>query len=173
MVDDLLWETHTPLCYVSLMGLDQYLFAKNYLSPMAWRGEETNAKFEEVKQAVGCGSFLDTQLPSIQCQVKVGYWRKANAIHQWFVDNCQGGEDDCREAYVDREQLRELRALCQEVLSNKMLATEMLPTQSGFFFGSTEYDEWYFKDLELTVEIIDRCLNEVPADWDFFYGSSW
>ena len=25
-----------------------------------------------------------------------GYWRKANQIHKWFVDNVQGGIDDCR-----------------------------------------------------------------------------
>ncbi len=24
---------------------------------------------------------------------EVLYWRKANAIHQWFVENVQGGED--------------------------------------------------------------------------------
>lgn len=156
-----------------LMGLDQYLFAKNYLSPAEWRGEEANANFRAVATVIGCDSFMDTDLPSIQCQVKVGYWRKANAIHQWFVNNCQGGEDDCREAYVDREQLRELRVICQAVLADRSLADEELPTQSGFFFGSTEYDEWYFKDLELTVEILDRVLANVPDSWDFYYGSSW
>lgn len=25
----------------------------------------------------------------------VGYWRKANQIHRWFVDNVQDGDDDC------------------------------------------------------------------------------
>lgn len=27
---------------------------------------------------------------------EVGYWRKANAIHGWFVDNVQKGNDDCK-----------------------------------------------------------------------------
>ena len=27
---------------------------------------------------------------------EVGYWRKANAIHKWFVDNVQDGNDDCK-----------------------------------------------------------------------------
>lgn len=155
------------------MGLDQYLFAKNYLSPAEWRGEQANKEFTAVATAIDCTRFMDKELPSIQCEVKVGYWRKANAIHQWFVDNCQGGEDDCREAYVGREKLEELRDICKKVLADNTLADEELPTQSGFFFGSTEYDEWYFQDLKLTVEIIDRVLSEVPDNWEFYYGSSW
>jgi hypothetical protein len=59
------------------------------------------------------------------------------------------------------------------VLDNNALAEEYLPTHSGFFFGSTEYDEWYFNDLKLTVEIVDRVLSNVPDDWEFYYGSSW
>ena len=39
---------------------------------------------------------------------KVGYWRKANAIHNWFVINIQDGEDDCKEYYVTVNQLQEL-----------------------------------------------------------------
>jgi hypothetical protein len=51
------------------------------------------------------------------------------------------------------------------------LAEELLPSHSGFFFGSTEYDEWYFKDLTRTVEIIDRCL---ASKFDYFeYQASW
>jgi hypothetical protein len=140
---------------------------------MEWRGQETIDKFNEVADTISVRDFMDTDIPSIQCQVKVGYWRKANAIHQWFVDNCQDGRDDCREYYVTREQLEELRKFCQMVLDNHALAEEFLPTQSGFFFGGTEYDEWYFNDLKLTVEIIDRVLVKVPDGWDFAYGSSW
>lgn len=155
------------------MGLDQYLYAKNYLSPAEWRGEEATKDFNFIADAIGCRTFMHTDLPSIQCQVKVGYWRKANAIHQWFVDTCQDGNDDCREAYVSREQLEELRKVCVMVIDNNALAGEHLPTQSGFFFGSTEYDEWYYADLKDTVAIIDRCLNEVPDTYEFYYGSSW
>ena len=39
---------------------------------------------------------------------ETGYWRKANHIHQWFVENIQDGNDDCREYYVPRERLKEL-----------------------------------------------------------------
>lgn len=84
------------------------------------------------------------------------YWCKTNAIHKWFVDNVQGGNDDCGYYYVDMEQLHELRDTCQKVLDDHSLAEVLLPTQAGFFFGSTEFDEWYWIDLARTVEEIDR-----------------
>jgi hypothetical protein len=130
-------------------------------------------KFNTIADAIGVRDFMDKELPSIQCQVKVGYWRKANAIHDWFVQNCQDGNDDCRESYVSIEQLEELRKICQMVLDNHALASEYLPTTSGFFFGSTEYDEWYFQDLQSTVEIIDNALSKIGDEWTFSYQSSW
>lgn len=47
----------------------------------------------------------------------VGYWRKANHIHKWFVDNVQDGEDDCKEYRVSIEQLHKLRDICFDILS--------------------------------------------------------
>jgi hypothetical protein len=88
------------------------------------------------------------------------------------VDNCQNGEDDCREAYVSRERLTELRDLCKEVIADHSKADELLPTQQGFFFGSQEYDEGYFSDLELTVKILENALS-MSDEWDFGYQSSW
>ena len=49
------------------------------------------------------------------------YWRKANQIHKWFVDHCQDGIDDCREAYVSDEQLEELLNLCKKVKDTAIL----------------------------------------------------
>lgn len=155
------------------MGLDQYLYAKKYLSPSEWRGDKAKEQFEAVITAVNADEFVSKDLPSAQVEVKVGYWRKSNQVHQWFVDNCQDGHDDCREAYVDRAQLIELRDLCEKVLADHSLASELLPCQGGFFFGSTEYDEWYFGDLSETVLTLNQCLVEVPEDWDFYYQSSW
>ncbi len=96
-----------------------------------------------------------------------GYWRKANAVHAWFVNNCQNGHDDCRAAEVTYEQLQELRTLCVEVIETKNHG--LLPPQSGFFFGSTEIDEDYFDDLEETIKIIDA----LDPDGEYYYQSSW
>lgn len=73
---------------------------------------------------------------------------------------------------MSREQLEELLGVVNEVLADHSKADELLPTQSGFFFGSTEYDEYYFGDLELTKKILKNALS-MPKEWDFGYSSSW
>ena len=100
------------------------------------------------------------------------YWRKANAIHKWFVEKCQGGVDECQQTVVTRAQLEELVDLCKQVLANNDLAEQLLPTQSGFFFGSTDYNLWYFEDLKRTVEEVETILLNVNNK-KFIYQSSW
>jgi hypothetical protein len=100
----------------------------------------------------------------------VGYWRKANQIHKWFVDNVQEGVDNCSEYYVSKEQLKQLLNVCKKVKEDNTLAEELLPTSSGFFFGNTEYNEWYFKDIEYTIQLLEPLLKE---DGDYYYTSSW
>lgn len=109
----------------------------------------------------------------LELTIEAGYWRKANAIHQWFVRECQNGEDDCGSYPVSLAKLAELREVCLEVLAEPERATELLPTQSGFFFGSTEYGPGYLGDLENTVDIVDYCLGLDDGVWDFSYQSSW
>lgn len=154
------------------MGLDQYLYASKYTSNSEWREEDERKLFNDLLTAIDGEKFIHDDLPSIIIDLKVGYWRKANQIHQWFVSNVQSGEDNCAEYYVSREQLEELRNACMEVIKDENKADELLPTQSGFFFGSTEIDEWYWQDVKATVEIIDRCLT-MPDTWTFKYQSSW
>ena len=38
--------------------------------------------------------------------------------------------------------------MCNQVLKDHSKAEELLPTMSGFFFGSTDYDDYYYKDVE-------------------------
>jgi hypothetical protein len=73
--------------------------------------------------------------------------------------------------FVNKERLEQLKKVCLEVLENKSLAEDLLPTSSGFFFGSTTYDEYYYGDLNHTIEIINRCLE---SKFDYFeYQASW
>ena len=55
----------------------------------------------------------------------------------------------------------------------KTTTYELLPTTSGFFFGDTNYSEYYFDDLKYTVEQIDKLLTDQYKSWDFEYHSSW
>ena len=143
------------------MGLDMYLNAKRFL----WHSEEALSEdiahhFPELK-----GKRVKEVI------VEALYWRKANAIHKWFVDNVQEGTDDCGNYDVSREQLAELRELILEVLASK--DASKLPPQAGFFFGSTDVTDWYWEDLKSTAERIEQVLTDFPEDWDFEYSSSW
>jgi hypothetical protein len=156
------------------MGLDMYLNAKRYMSKYFNEGDEAKMKliaevFPELANRKGC--FGDAS-PVKEVRIEAGYWRKANAVHDWFVRNVQEGEDDCGNYHVSREQLEELKELCKQVLEDRERASELLPTTDGFFFGSTEYDQHYFDDLEKTIRIIDDCLT-LHEQWEFEYHSSW
>ena len=153
------------------MGLDMYLNASRYLSDF------DEADVEKKEAMLKLFPELEVYLEKDRSPVKemvaeVGYWRKANAIHNWFVQNVQDGEDDCKKYFVNREELEKLKGLCLQVLADNSLAEELLPPISGFFFGNTEIDEYYIDDLQKTVTIIDKAL-ALPNNWEFEYQSSW
>lgn len=105
---------------------------------------------------------------------QVGYWRKANHIHQWFVEQCQGGVDKCQLTEITKQRLEMLLSACRLVLDNHEQASALLPTQGGFFFGSTDYDEYYFDDIRDTVKIIEEVLETTDFSTQIiFYQSSW
>lgn len=171
------------------MGLDMYLSAEKYISGWDHNPEAQKKLFKRFLKAVGISEkFVDGGSPSGTASFNIGYWRKANAVHAWFVKHVQGGEDECRKHSVSIEQLRELKETCESILAIKdrpevqSLIEEKLPPQAGFFFGSPEVNEWYFQNLKDTIEIVERCekLEAQPVDpksgdygWDFQYQSSW
>jgi hypothetical protein len=104
---------------------------------------------------------------------EVIYWRKANAIHNWFVKNIQEGNDDCGTYYVSKENLENLLKIVKKVLINPILADQLLPTHEGFFFGGAEYDKWYFQDLEKTETELTKILKNWNDEWEYHYHSSW
>lgn len=188
------------------MGLDMYLKAGLYVSGYDFAGEESKERYQRLVDETGLRAAADPETPGADVKVTVAYWRKANAIHRWFVENVQDGEDDCDDHYVSREQLEALRDTCKKALEvadisegqpvhsgttwrpgqeqeenfvvgrailNGNEVAEILPTQGGFFFGSTDYDEWYLSDLESTVKQIDRVLANLPENASLYYHSSW
>lgn len=152
------------------MGLDMYLKAEKFITNFDWRGEEKEIH-KNIREALGLGHY-DNEDAYIEVNITVGYWRKANAIHNWFVKNCQDGVDDCNQYYVSRDKLKELLDLCKETLETK--DASKLPPVAGFFFGSTEVDEWYWSDIEHTILTIEKVLNDKTLEgFDFYYRSSW
>jgi hypothetical protein len=190
------------------MGLDMYLSKKHYIKN--WDHTKPEERFAiSVRQG---GKRLSAIKPQRVTNVveEVAYWRKANQIHRWFVENVQDGNDDCKEYYVSREKLKELLDTVNTVLQSSQLvpgkvtngytmkktddgkfveepilqdgqrladpsvAHALLPTQEGFFFGGTEYDQYYHEDLVYTRDVLTKALAEAEADGaEFYYQSSW
>lgn len=102
------------------------------------------------------------------------YWRKANAIHAWFVEKVQGGVDECQRSVVPREKLADLAKRLGEISADHSKASTLLETRSGFFFGGTEYDEWYFREIDETVAAFARIRKfGLTDDATIIYHSSW
>lgn len=194
------------------MGLDMFLWkmkkqkGKTFDEVMEIKRKLDNEEIKGVEKEKLKMYMFHTKLENINYEYdslfkEVYYWRKANAIHQWFVDNIQNGNDDCEDYRVIQKDLQILIDTLKEVynsLCNKEMVTkkvqdgsieyeikafkeedlekakELLPTQEGFFFGGTEYDEYYFEQIKDTLndlQIINEC-------FDFennylIYGSSW
>lgn len=191
------------------MGLDMYLEKCNR---KAWGYKDFNIEkvkenqpglYKEIKP------FLANRGEYVHWEsifTEVGYWRKANHIHKWFVENVQDGIDDCDYHHeVTKEILEELLEICERVVDSSELvsgkikngekfengkwvacmedgkyikdpsvAMELLPTESGFFFGGTDYDEYYLDDVRKTIDIITRVLETTDFETEMVhYVSSW
>ena len=149
------------------MGLDMYLYAERYISE--YTDKEMQSEVESIVKMPGKVNYVTSE---------VIYWRKANAIHHWFVKNVQDGVDDCKKYYVPKEKLIELRDTLKEILENKDKVEELLPHMQGFFFGVYDYDEYYFEEItrtemELTKLIDDLCKVDLGDGYSFYYQSSW
>lgn len=209
------FENTTPS---EIYAIEQYLEWKNHPrakgeSMKNWTGVSYKSvpkgkKLEFYKSLLRVEySDYDTEKkwPWYRIKHEVGYWRKANQIHNWFVENVQDGENDCGDYIVTKEKLQELLDICVRLknelvlvpgrictgstfkngkaipiyedgstIGNPELAEELLPSCSGFFFGCTDYDSYYYDDIVQTVDILTEVIEE--TDWEnevVFYSSSW
>ena len=196
------------------MGLDMYLYAEKYISSSDAFKKDDPKKYQAILETAEMDNLPKSDYGNIMVKSQVGYWRKANAIHGWFVRECANGVDECQEMYVSAEKLIELRDECVKALANRHNATKpieadyvhkldgensedimklivdsmkrqseksntkledtldpLAPT-TGFFFGSAEKDDYYYKDLEYTVELLNSLLTN-KDDYSFIYRASW
>jgi len=149
------------------MGLDMYLNKRTYVQYWEHNGDDNY----EVKVTKG-GKPTKIKPNKVKYIIEeAGYWRKQNQIHRWFVENIQNGTDDCGEYYVSKADLETLLELCEKVKADNSLADGLLPGASGFFFGGTEYDEWYYNGIDNTIEILKEALED--ENGEYLYSSSW
>lgn len=158
------------------MGLDQYFYEKRYLRMKADAKEG-----ESDSPSVTVEAYRDISGKEHKAEVitgvssvirEVGYFRKANQIQGFMearfterfgVDDGYGGKSiNCVDIILDAQDIKDLYNICKELLAIKgkkkfaKAAAEKLPCRKGFFFGSTEYDEYYRADLEEYVKMVDE-----------------
>lgn len=155
------------------MGLDMYLTAEKFCG-----GYSNPTGRDQILAAIADHPPAEADCASLYVSYDVAYWRKANAIHGWFVENVQDGADNCEKHFVPLDSLKELLARVQGVLAGSIDADE-LPPQDGFFFGPTDDDEWYREYLAETEKQIAPLIAWFEADenrrntWELYYRSSW
>lgn len=157
------------------MGLDMYLNKRSYVQQ--WDHNEKNhtvtVKFDgKVRK--------DIKRKRITYVIEeVVYWRKANHIHKWFIER-NDVVDNCEEIHLSIDDLVMLLRDCEKVIANPEQAREILPTSDGFFFGGTDYDEYYFYETKRTAielkELIDEYYESSSEEFNssgFYYQASW
>lgn len=168
------------------MGLDMFLTRNLYtIGPSAFKIQpttEANIDTKLFNQALKPTGDSFSSGPTVS--VNAIYWRKANAIHNWFVENVQDGNDDCGEYDVSIENLEELRNICKDVITkhDDDYSTAQLPPAEGFFFGGTDIDKYYYDSIRDTLNILNKELqlnHDITADpnckmyIDYSYHASW
>lgn len=103
---------------------------------------------------------------------QVGYFRKVNFLVKYFSD--LGFEVQNQTPFrVSKEDIEILLSRCKQVLADNSEAERLLPTMEGFFFGSTEYDSYYFEDVKNVKEYIESELlpqfNKLDSDEDIYF----
>lgn len=163
------------------MGLDMYMYRVNKTkhSPEELQtindsdllygdnSDPQNEMFKEFQPLVKYNYLNDYTIFN-----EVGYWRKVNSLHNYIVKNFQGGVDNCQLTELSKENLEDILNVLETALETK--DHSKIPPVSGFFFGSTDVDDYYWKDTEDSIVKIKRILEE--SDWDkvrIFYQSSW
>jgi hypothetical protein len=167
------------------MGLDMYLNVSERISSHDYnRNNYNEATYTENPRYAKVMEAIDTKVKdniasSVSVEWTAIYWRKANQIHNWFVNTLADGVDECQVIPVPRENLVALHDRCSVLLDTKSdeLAADLLPPVSGFFFGSTTIDEWYWQDVEETHKQLTELLDEITKEneWNYTieYQASW
>src|SRR6188768_2531058 len=91
--------------------------------------------------------FVDPQRSGEK--IEAAYIRKNNAVNAWVARYCEKKVENVEEVKLPRSAVELLLADIDKVLvAPAALGPIVMPTSEGFFFGSTDYDEYYVGKLE-------------------------
>ena len=177
------------------MGLDMYFYARKKEKVAGWNSEDDDYKSFSKWDAEKEGKQDETDYPEdlkvlgdyvyktnfksscineegYRCY-QIGYFRKFNALHGYLCD-LDNGRDECQEILISKEELLRLLTTLITVDEDHSKAQKLLTATNGFFFGSLEYDEWYFADVKEAIEMCKLFLDHFDFDkYDLIYQASW
>ena len=96
------------------------------------------------------------------------YNKIMSEIEKDFFGFVENNTDSCLDDYRGKSYYIEL-----DEFTKQNLLGNILPTTSGFFFGSTEYDEWYFKDVEDVRNKFSKLLDKIDWSNETLYMHCW
>ena len=96
------------------------------------------------------------------------YNKIMSEIEKDFFGFVEKNTDTCLDDYRGKSYYIEL-----DEFTKQNLLGNILPTTSGFFFGSTEYDEWYFKDVEDVRNKFSKLLDKIDWSNETLYMHCW
>lgn len=163
------------------MGLDQYLYVRQYVSGYDFQKESSSPemaadyeKFQQIVKDLDSGYPVAEDSPHAYVELCTMYWRKANAIHGWIIRNCADGVDNCEPVTMSKDDIIKLQDLAAKAIEGDKEAQEELSPTEGFFFGSTDRDEWYYLDLKSTRDGLAQVLTvAAKRPVSFTYWASW
>ena len=163
------------------MGLDMYFFAKKttYKSFSKWDEPDRTNNVNYPKDLKIFSDYIyDRNFKSAETETRyqIGYFRKFNALHSYIVKTFANGVDDCQDIILYREDVEQIKKVLDDVLKANPVekAKELLPTQSGFFFGGTAYDEYYFEDVKDAADLMQNFLDNFDFEsYQLVYQASW
>ena len=145
--------------------------------------KSTYKSFDEANYPEDLKTFSDyicnRNFKSVQTEAtyQIGYFRKFNALHSYIVKTFADGIDECQEILLYKEDVEQIKKVLDDVLNAHQQvekAKELLPTQSGFFFGGTDYDEYYFEEAKVAADLMQSFLDNFDFDkYQLIYEASW
>lgn len=152
------------------MGLDiRFEKAKRHrVEETEERRNEIKKEFENANSSVKKFRSLKNEYDELNPWKEVAYFRKVNFLLPFF----EYGEN-CSRLEIDGYKIDELLVKCKQVLEDHSLAETLLPTQRGFLFGNTEYNDWYFDDVKEVYDKFSEIAEDFNSDEDMLSMVCW
>lgn len=150
------------------MGLDQYLYVT--------KKELENEYYENIGEPVYNNNNQIDYYDETEILEEIAYFRKSNWLHGYLNNLCitKTGHDieDCEYFVFTQKDLINLLNICKEVVECNSItyAEDWLPPMSGFFFGSTAIDKYYFEDIQ---DFIDTMSPYEEDEYQYVYYAWW